>query len=145
MTGGITIYGMLAVIAFQRMAPGSGRTLVVGGIVAMLTLASFSRVESGAHWPSDVLGSLLLGSVWLMGLIWAYGRMRRDKVPIPGLSLLRRLRSRPAPERADGIRTAGSVASTVYLDDKAGTASKIYRPPRLVRWMYWAACQAKFP
>ena len=145
MTGSITIYGMLAVIAFQQMAPGRCRTLVVGGIVAMLTLASFSRVDSGAHWPSDVLGSLLLGGVWLMGLIWAYGRMRRDQVPLPGLSLVRRLRSTPAPDSADGLRTAGSIASTVYLDDKAGTASKIYRPPRLVRWLYWAALQASFP
>ena len=40
---------------------------------------------------------------------------------------------------------AGSIASTVYLDRAAGTATKVYRPSRPVRALYWAAFQAPFP
>jgi hypothetical protein len=38
-----------------------------------------------------------------------------------------------------------SIASTVLLDPQRGTATKLYRPPPVVRLLYWFAFQARFP
>ena len=145
MTASIAVYGMLAGIAVVRLSSWRARTVAVVVVVAILTLAAFSRVVDGVHWPSDVLGSVLLGIAWVTGLIVLYLDMRQDHVVIPGLSLLRRLLRRGKRVEPANRDIAGSVASTVYLDRETGTASKIYRPPRLVRWMYWAAFQSSFP
>ena len=45
----------------------------------------------------------------------------------------------------EGIRIERSVASVVALDPHAGTATKVYRPPAVVRLLYWLAFQARFP
>jgi undecaprenyl-diphosphatase len=145
MTGGIAVFGILAVILFVRLGPGRGRVIALSSIASLLILAAFSRVASGTHWPSDVLGSLLLGGVWLSGLTVLYLGLRRDHLPLPGLRSLKRALTRPQAPRPDGIRLAGSLASTVYLDDAAGTADKVYRPSRPVRLLYWMAYQAPFP
>ena len=145
MTAGFAIYGMLAVIAVVRFSDWKARTIAVGLAAAILTLSAFSRVVEGVHWPSDVLGGAVLGVAWLIGLTVLYLDMRKDHVIVPGLAILRRLRRRrPAPV-VEGVDLAGSIASTVYLDRAAGTASKVYRPPRFVRWLYWAAFQSSFP
>ena len=56
------------------------------------------------------------------------------------------MRSYPAstPPRTDGKIIAHSIASTVILDPVAGTASKEYNPPALVRGLYRFAFQAPF-
>ena len=38
-----------------------------------------------------------------------------------------------------------SIASLVVLDPQQGTATKVYRPPLVVRLIYWLAFQARFP
>ena len=44
-----------------------------------------------------------------------------------------------------GCRIEGSIASVVVLNPESGTATKVYRPPAVVRLLYWLAFQAKFP
>ena len=145
MTAGIAVYGMLAVIAVVRLSGWRPRAIALVVAAAILILSAFSRVVDGVHWPSDVLGSVLLGIAWLTGITVLYLDMRQDQVRVPGVDLLRRLRRRGKPVEQANRDIAGSVASTVYLDREAGTASKIYRPPLPVRWMYWLAFQDKFP
>lgn len=142
MTAGFAVYGMLAVIAAVRLPGWRPGSVVLLGAAAIVTLSAFSRVVDGVHWPSDVLGGALLGLAWLVGVTMLYLDMRRDQVVIPGLDLLRRIRGRSVRAKPD---VAGSVASTVYFDREAGTAGKVYRPPRAVRWLYWAAFQSSFP
>jgi undecaprenyl-diphosphatase len=55
------------------LSPHSWRRRVglifLGGLIALVGL---SRVYLGQHWPSDVLGAYLLGSVWLAITIYLY-------------------------------------------------------------------------
>jgi len=65
--------GFFAVL-IARELPGRRRVwpyLVAGVVVALL---GFARLYLGAHWMSDVLGGVLSGAVWLLGLGIAYRR-----------------------------------------------------------------------
>lgn len=63
----MTIYsvtiGALVVLAWPRR-DGLGRGVVAAGL-AVLLLACAARVVPGAHWPSDVLGTLAICLSWL--------------------------------------------------------------------------------
>ncbi len=64
--------GFLWFLCYTLLKPSWRRTLalyVFGGSVA---LAGLSRVYLGQHWPSDVIGAYLLGSVWLAITIYLY-------------------------------------------------------------------------
>ncbi|WP_024889391.1 bifunctional DedA family/phosphatase PAP2 family protein [Luteimonas huabeiensis] len=66
-------FGFFAVL-IARELPGRSRVwpyLLTGVVVALL---GFARIYLGAHWLSDVVGGLLLGVVWLLGLGIAYRR-----------------------------------------------------------------------
>jgi undecaprenyl-diphosphatase len=59
--GAALFYGAIAIIAPQVVA---NRLLARGfqvGAVVMMGLIALSRVRLGVHWPSDVVGGLLLG------------------------------------------------------------------------------------
>lgn len=71
-----TFAGFLFFLAFTLVKPVWWRTgllILLGGMVALIGL---SRVYEGQHWASDVLGSYLLGSVWLSlsVLIYRWGK-----------------------------------------------------------------------
>lgn len=73
----ITLGVITAVLAWRR--PG----LRVPGIIAssaVVALVAFCRLASGEHWPTDILGGLLLGMFWLNVLLigWVLSRKRQD-------------------------------------------------------------------
>jgi len=62
-------FGVLAILAARiKRAPARVPILVIS--VAMIGLSCAARVALGAHWPSDVLLTTLVGMTWL----WAAGR-----------------------------------------------------------------------
>lgn len=66
-------FGFFAVL-IARELPGRRRIwpyLVAGVVVALI---GFARLYLGAHWLSDVVGGVLLGTVWLLVLGIAYRR-----------------------------------------------------------------------
>lgn len=73
----IVLYGFLAFL----LARGRPRAQVIAiglASAAIILLTSFSRLYLGAHWMSDVLGSLALGTAWValasVAFSWHAGR-----------------------------------------------------------------------
>ncbi len=64
-------------IVLRLLAPALGISIVV--------LAGVARVNLGVHWPSDVLGSLFLGSAVLGGLLWVYAGLSAGYLEFLGL------------------------------------------------------------
>ncbi len=60
----IVLYGFLAFL-LARGRPRGQRVAIGVAAAAVIVLTSFSRLYLGAHWLSDVLGSLALGTAWV--------------------------------------------------------------------------------
>jgi membrane-associated phospholipid phosphatase len=139
-TGAVAFYGLLAFLTVANVRRGRIRVIIPAVSLLMIAMASIGRVYASAHWPSDILGSYLFASLGVYGIASLYCRVKEDRPCIP-----RRGRKQRAPHCTTGITTARSIASTVYLDPQAGTATKEYNPPLPVRALYRAAFQASFP
>ena len=146
-TGLFGLWGFLAIYYQMR------KTLLVPFLSLMVSLilaVGAARIYEQAHWPSDVAAGYLFGVLLLLFLIPLFLRLMTIIPPIPHLRNLSRVFSSyrkentPAP-RSEGTRIVRSIASIVTLDPQQGTATKVYRPPILVRLIYWLAFQAKFP
>jgi undecaprenyl-diphosphatase len=59
------------------------RMLLVAPCAALLLVGFGARVVLGAHWPSDVLLSYLLGLLWVSALLAIERRLGRD-AELPG-------------------------------------------------------------
>ena len=109
-------------------------------IAAIIILVGPARVFDQAHFPSDVAAGYLLAALWLLVIIPAFLFFRGTQwvsSPRRGQDL--------SVEACDSCRIERSIASVVVLDPVQGTATKVYKPPFLVRLLYWLAFQAKFP
>ncbi len=70
-------YGFMWFLSYTLLASSWKRTLLLGLLATLIALVGLSRVYSGEHWPSDVLGSYLLGSLWLVVIIYIYQTGRK--------------------------------------------------------------------
>ena len=127
-TGALAFYGLLSFLTLKNIRSTGLRVMVPVLSVLIIGLASVARVYGSAHWPSDVLGGYLFAFIGLMAITSLYSRIKEDRLHGPHLG-----RTQPAPEALNGITIAHSIASTVYLDPQAGTATKEYNPPWPVR------------
>ena len=138
--GSTVLFGILAWVAIYNKL--SKRILIpaVGFLLAMTLAVGFSRIFEQAHWPTDVAAGYVLGAFWIMVLSTSLAYLRR----VPWL-----ISPRQAAELdildCVACSVEGSIASTVVLDPERGTATKVYRPPGLVRLIYWLSFQASFP
>lgn len=65
--------GFLFFLIYTLVPHSTRRTLGLALFGALIALVGVSRVYLGAHWPSDVLGAYVLGSLWLTSTIYLYG------------------------------------------------------------------------
>ncbi len=139
-TGAVAFYGLLVFLTFSNVRHGHLRVAIPAIAITIIGLTSLSRVYSGAHWPTDILGSYLLSFMGVAGIAWFYTNVKFDTLHIP-----RPRRSKQVEPEIEGVTMAGSIASKVYLDWNAGTATKEYYPPLPIRALYRLAFQAPFP
>jgi undecaprenyl-diphosphatase len=71
-------YGFIWMLAFSLLKPSIMRTFLLIFFGSMILLVGVSRVYQGEHWPSDVLGSYLLGTLTLVAIIriYVWGKQR---------------------------------------------------------------------
>ncbi|WP_300376330.1 phosphatase PAP2 family protein [Henriciella sp.] len=74
MTNSAVIYGALAIFAAHALT-GTRQRLVIGAFILLIMLMGLSRIYLGAHWPSDVVGAVLLASVFLFLVAWGFDQM----------------------------------------------------------------------
>jgi len=129
--------GFLAV--YYRMKPKPLLPMLAVFVVVIL-LTGPSRIHLQAHFPSDVAAGYLLAILWLMVIIPVFLFVR-------GSSWMSAWHSKEklAVAACESCKVASSIASVVVLDPVEGTATKVYKPPPLVKLLYWLAFQAKFP
>jgi undecaprenyl-diphosphatase len=69
-TMGTTVMALiLAYVASTTMAAGFRLRLIQIGLLLTPLLVGISRIETGAHWPSDVLGAWLWGALTAIAII----------------------------------------------------------------------------
>ncbi len=71
-TSFVVFYGFQWFLAYTLLKPSWKRTLLLALLGVLILLVGLSRIYSGEHWPSDVIGSYLLGSLWLAAIIQLY-------------------------------------------------------------------------
>jgi undecaprenyl-diphosphatase len=64
--------GFLAYLAYTHLRKRSLRTLSFAGLILLILFIGASRIYLGVHWPSDVIGGYLVGTVFLTALIWLH-------------------------------------------------------------------------
>lgn len=68
----VTFYGFLFYLVFIHLKQRWFRTALLTLLAGIILLVGPSRVYMGHHWPSDVTGAYLVGTLWLGLLIIAY-------------------------------------------------------------------------
>jgi membrane-associated phospholipid phosphatase len=68
----VTFYGFLYYLVYTYLKQKWFRTALLGTLGGLVLMVGPSRVYMGHHWPSDVVGAYLVGSLWLGVIIVAY-------------------------------------------------------------------------
>ena len=66
------LYGFLLFLVFSQFKKTILRYILLLLIILILILMGVSRIYLGAHWFSDVLGSYLMGLLWLLLMVYLY-------------------------------------------------------------------------
>lgn len=71
----IGLYGFLIFLIYTKFRKNLLQKILVGLFSVMILAIGVSRIYLGAHWFSDVLGSYLLGSIWLLIMVYLYHKL----------------------------------------------------------------------
>jgi len=79
--GATLLYGQLALFIIPLIKSRSGRVLVFSAATFVIVLVGFSRIALGAHYLTDVLAGMFLGTSWLTLCVLISRPLRRVIVP----------------------------------------------------------------
>jgi undecaprenyl-diphosphatase len=65
-------FGFVGFLAFSLLKPSLKRSLLLVLFGGLIVLIGASRIYTGEHWASDVLGAYLLGSLTLVAIVQLY-------------------------------------------------------------------------
>jgi membrane-associated phospholipid phosphatase len=68
----VELFGFLFFLIYVLAKRGLARTAALVILAVLIVLVGVSRIYLGAHWPSDVIGGYIAGSLWLMIMIEIY-------------------------------------------------------------------------
>jgi undecaprenyl-diphosphatase len=75
--GATLLYGQLALFIFPLIRGRRGRALVFAAAILVVVLVGFSRIALGAHYVTDVLAGMFLGTSWLTVCLLVSRPLRR--------------------------------------------------------------------
>ncbi len=75
--GATLLYGQLALFIFPLIKSRRGRALVFSAAILVIVLVGFSRIALGAHYVTDVLAGMFLGTSWLTVCLLVSRPLRR--------------------------------------------------------------------
>ena len=88
----VLFFGFIAYLAHVYLRPGKLRLGLLGALVGVIAVVSYSRIYVGLHWPTDVVGSWLYGGVFLWFIIDV------------GLPVLERRRGESPPSQSSPVK-----------------------------------------
>lgn len=97
--GGMAVYGP-AVLGPRRWVAALWRAM----LVVLIAAIALSRIHVGAHWPSDVAGSISIGLVTLVVVTYGVGRLQSGRPQAGGGQAGKRRGPSPVVPRGMGTR-----------------------------------------
>lgn len=82
----VNFYGLLIYLLSSNWRSGRLRNILIAICTGLILCIGPSRIYLGAHWPSDVLAGYLYGSMWFVGLMTLYLRVKAWVHPKSGKS-----------------------------------------------------------
>lgn len=67
----VAVYGLLTWMWAHLSRSAAERVLAWTLLAAFVAVNAVARLRIGAHWPSDVVAGLVLGTGWMLALAWA--------------------------------------------------------------------------
>lgn len=67
--GAFALYGALAFLLWRHTATRLGRSMLIIGCSFMIVMICISRVYLGVHYPSDIIGAVMVSGFWLALMI----------------------------------------------------------------------------
>jgi undecaprenyl-diphosphatase len=98
-TMGTTVIALIILYAVARLMPaGVMRHLLFAAILFVPIMTGIARIETGAHWPSDVLGAWLWGALAAIAIITVAPRAYVQVAPLVARIQLGRVVRTVVPE-----------------------------------------------
>jgi membrane-associated phospholipid phosphatase len=74
----VVAFGFILYVAYTEWRPNIARTAAIICGLLMIALIGVSRIDSGEHWFSDVVGGYMLGTIFLLALLYWFRRRKPE-------------------------------------------------------------------